>query len=59
MHMFCRAEDEEVEIDLSWGLSSLFKAPQASSDGQDTMLDKLRSELQRWERVEGLSVRVQ
>lgn len=41
----CRAVDEDLEVDISWGLSELFKQQPAGE--QSTMLDKLRSELQR------------
>lgn len=46
----CRAAgEEEEEIDISWGLSALFKQGAAEGAGRpNNMLDKLRSELQRW-----------
>ncbi|GAB4819981.1 hypothetical protein N2152v2_007027 [Parachlorella kessleri] len=41
------AVEEGADIDISWGLGDLLKqAPDEAANGQSTMLDKLRSELQ-------------
>eukprot|EP00887_Chlorella_sp_A99_P000259 scaffold13.g259.t1 len=43
------AEEDEVDIDLSWGLAALFKhdADEQTGAGQRNKLDRLRAELQR------------